>query len=799
MSGHLAIAALVTLSATRLLATIAGAGELPVNKWVQAGGGEVEQGPGADLVGCKLVWAAHAKRFVMAPQLHAEETGFRVFSSAAPGWARKTGAAPAGRLPDRSPSPRAYCYLPGLKKLLFLKEQWSYSRNKKPASGWLLDPADGKWEPLDDVVRMSDRSTDYNPVPCNDGMRLPIWGELVYDAHNREAVTVGGGGTWGRVGKQEEKVSVGDWIYDETSKRCRRLTADDSGKVTAARKWYPAQCGTWAFSESTKKWKAIEQPMREQPGGRILPGAAYDAGEKKIVLFGGDDLSRCLDDTWVYDCRTRTWKEVETDVRPRARAGHAMVYVPGAKAVLLAGGYTGGWHGLSDVWVYRAAQAKWERLGIDLPAKMCYASGDYVPEKKALYLACYAQRRFNRKVPVYALHLDLSSAPRSRPEKVETGSAYQSPAHYDYPMPLPGGWTKGKNAAGNPEDGRKELAALPANTWVKREPPIKAWKRAWGSYIYDARTHRGYAWGGGHCQNSSPDISEYDALTNRWRMMEDTANYSPVWKHRHAGGTPGVTFGGWTLLPSHARKSYGVDPLSDSVITYDGNIYSQKHHRFVGRLGAFPVRTGFSYQMAFVSTPHGLYAYATQDGKVGHLCRADVKKGVWEVVAKGGPAQHREFNHLCYDSRRDRLLYFRSGDKMKDRIWSFSFKTGAWQEEKPAGPAPAQMFGDSTYVPELDAVMMVFGQERKGPEKMYFYKPGERKWLVADYQGDRPSAANYRGMNLSPVYDPQLRLVVRMTCDAYQKHSRTEVLVMRLDAAKLKLRPLTAKARETPK
>jgi Galactose oxidase, central domain len=771
-------------------------GELPMNKWVLVGGGDIELARGyPDLVGCKMVWVAHLKCFVVAPQFALEESSYRLFSTAESKWVKKPGSAPKGRVPDRLTSPRAYCYLPGLKKVLFLKEQWSHSRNRKPASGWLMDPADGKWEPLDGIVRMGESSADFNAGPCGDGMRLPVWGQLIYDAHNQEAVVVGGGGVWGRVGKQQEPVVPGDWIYDEKAKRCRRLTGDDAGKVTAARKWYPAQCGTWVFPESEKKWKPIGQPMRGQPRGRILPGAAYDAGEQKIVLFGGDDLSRCLDDTWVYDCKTRTWKEVKPPVRPQARAGHAMVYVPEAKAIVLAGGYTGGWRELSDVWVYRTAQNKWERLGLDLPGKMCYASGAYVPEKKTLFLACYPQRRFNKKVPVYALRLGLASAPRVSPEKTRPQSAYHSPAHYDYPMPLPDEWLKGSNKPGDPGAGRKELAGLPANTWVKREPPVKAWKRAWGSYVYDVRTHRGYAWGGGHCQNSSPDIAEYDMLTNRWRMMADPANYAPVWRHRHAGGSPGVSFGGWTLLPSHARKSYGVDPSSDSVVSYDGNIYSTKHHRFVGRMGKFPTRWGgVSHQMAYVTTPHGLYAYATQNVKTGYLCKANVKKGAWEVVAKGGPVRHSEYNHLSYDSKRDQLLYFRSSSGPaqidKDMIWSFAFKTSTWREEKPAGASPARMLGDSTYVPELDAVLMIFGKTRKGQEKLYFYKPGERKWYVAACKGDRPSAANYTGRDLSPIYDPELKLVVRLTCDAHQKHSRTEVFVMRLDAKNLKLTPL---------
>ena len=39
-------------------------------------------------------------------------------------------------------------------------------------------------------------------------------------------------------------------------------------------------------------------------------GPGYDAGAKKIVLFGGDDLMKFVGDTSVYACTARTWSQV---------------------------------------------------------------------------------------------------------------------------------------------------------------------------------------------------------------------------------------------------------------------------------------------------------------------------------------------------------------------------------------------------------------------------------------------------------------------------------------------------------
>ena len=176
--------------------------------------------------------------------------------------------------------------------------------------------------------------------------------------------------------------------------------------------------------------------------------------------------------------------------------------------------------------------------------------------------------------------------------------------------------------------------------------------------------------------------------------------------HGMVGGPPGLSFGGWSLLPSHARKSYGVDPLSDSVVTFSGDVFSIKHRSVVTHIGKYPVRFGFSSQMAFCTAPHGLYSFSSP--RAGVLCRANVKAGKWEVIDKSGPKGHREHDFLAYDSKRDRLLYFKSKGA---GLHTFDFKSKKWARDKCAGKAPAAIKGDATYIPEMDAAMMVFAKK----------------------------------------------------------------------------------------
>jgi hypothetical protein len=759
------------------------AGEPPANIWTLLSDGAGQGcGPAPE-----LLWMADADTAMIGPFMSESRKANPAQSTLtfdAPVWTNRLGNTPAGWIADMWESPRDHVYLPGIKQVLYARPEWGYSP-KRPASGWLVDPADWSWKPLTNAFSMSDRSADFNPTAGRDGLRLPIWGAACYDALNKEGVFFGGGGVWGRVGREKEKVGPDDWIFDEAAKRVRRILPGETG-VTEARKWFPGHCGTWTFSEAEKQWKAIEQPLGGQPSGRILPAMAYDPDAKKILLFGGDDLARCLGDTWSYDCATRTWTRLEPKVAPTARAGHALVYVPGQKVFLLAGGYAGGWRPLKDVWVFDPARGEWQRLGLDLPAVVGGAGAAYDPKRKLVLLASVSGIGGAKATPVHLLRLDLATAPKAEPEKAEPLKDWHCKGSR-WTSDLPDEWLTGAGAPEKPEEVRARIKALPANTWKDMNPPKKARERTWGIYIYDPRSHKGYAWGGGHSGYPGAEITEYHLLINRWVGMRDPTNYNPFWLHGMVGGPPGISFGGWSLLPSHARKSYGIDPLSNSIITYSGDVYSMEHQRFVNHIGNFPVDwNGPSYQVAYVTTPHGLYGFAATYGSksAGWLCRADVAKGTWEVVSKDGPGGHYEYDFLVYDSKRDRALYIRYKG---GEVWAFDFKAKTWAKDEVAGKAPPIVMGDGAYIPEMDAAMMMYADEPKGAEKLFFYKCAERKWYTAPSAGDPFRGAN-SAKDYSPIYDPELGIVVRITQCGFA--DRVNVHVMRLDPATLKLTPV---------
>jgi hypothetical protein len=683
-------------------------------------------------------------------------------------------------------------------------------------AGWLFDPERTEWTPIERDVSFSDHPADFGAAPSQGQRanqwagpvhsRIPSCGALVYDAHNREAVLIGGGGPWGRVGKEKEQVRPGDWIYDEPVHRVRRLTSDEAGGVTKAREWFPGHCGTWLFSEQTLAWKPIDQPLGRQPCGRILPAATYDASLKKIVLFGGDDYTRCLDDTWVYDCATRTWTEVPPPVSPPARACAGMASVAGEEVVLLTGGYAAGWKGLCDTWVYDIAANTWTRLAAELPVPAPYCSADADPATGALIVyganadmvISGFSHGYSTHAVVSAMRLDVGSAPKATVPPPVRAPTYHCSAGILFSQPLPEDLLGAKNPGLDPKAGRKAVADLPANTWVLRTTPLAIRGRQWGSYAYDVLSHRLLAWGGGHFGYIGNDIDEYDVVANRWRSQTDPRALAPRWDHG-LGTYHTMSFQGWKLMGLHASRAYGVDAVSDSLLTLHGDVYSLKHHMVVGNIGLCPGGSILPSQLRefYVSTPHGLYAYGASKELGPALHRANVAKGRWDLVAQGGPPRYNEHNHACYDSMRDRIVYFHavrgkwSGALAPDDpavVWTFDFKTRTWAEEKPVGPEPVRPLGTATYIPEMDAAFMIYAPEQgERPETMYFYKIGERKWFTAAVQGDA-ALPNRTGRDSSPFYDPHLKLLVRATHGGLAE-GFIQILLLRLEPKTLALAP----------
>jgi N-acetylneuraminic acid mutarotase len=172
---------------------------------------------------------------------------------------------------------------------------------------WSLDVESGTW-------------TKLNTVGSPDG-RFNIG--MVYDSDNRKIVLFGG-------------FSANDRIGD-----------------------------TWIYDIAANTWTAVTPQV--SPPRRSDMGIAYNAGARKVVIFGGYGMGdRILDDTWAYDVEANTWTQMAPETHPIARYGGIMVYDSYTGKVLLFGGHMVGDAGdlgyENEVWAYEYESDSWERI-----------------------------------------------------------------------------------------------------------------------------------------------------------------------------------------------------------------------------------------------------------------------------------------------------------------------------------------------------------------------------------------------------------------------------------------------------
>jgi len=134
--------------------------------------------------------------------------------------------------------------------------------------------------------------------------------------------------------------------YDATNRKVMLFGGSDTNGTALGDTW------TWDGSTWTKQSPAISPPPRS---GAMM---AYDAANGTIVLFGGETPSQNIygvayyNDTWVWDGAKLTWtKKLTGNSTPSMRSGGGMAYDAARGQVVLFGGSEIEIH-FADTWVW---------------------------------------------------------------------------------------------------------------------------------------------------------------------------------------------------------------------------------------------------------------------------------------------------------------------------------------------------------------------------------------------------------------------------------------------------------------
>lgn len=555
--------------------------------------------------------------------------------------------------------------------------------------------------------------------------------------------------------------------------------------------------GTWTYSPADNKWEQVK--AERQPPARANSRLAYDPVAKKVVLFGGDQLSQLVADTWVFDTATGTWEEKKPAVSPSPRGGHALLWLPKAKKLLLLGGYTytstveyvaSLYRPLPlEAWTFDTATAKWDLVlrwekPLDAPVgpSNVFLSAA-VDDTDTVLLLDKDNRAWTCKVDFSFPHVDRNGQFGVKPGAVVKRTGSHDPAWYTEGVPK-----------GDPAKVEAELKELPVNRWVIRPTPKRPLMNMdWGSAVFDAGRDKIVRFSGGHSAYSGTAPVVYDVKTDRYSLP-----FAPEYPLEYVYSNDQVrgewSFAGNPWMTGHTYKSTGYDPKLKGFV-FAPHEFTYLFDPDAGKWSRLPARNPYRqsfYVTTVCATPDGAVVWgdSRDTGKEG-LWRMGAETKAWKALPlKGGlPAKSADLHGMAHDTKRDRLLLFSGIGPDRGNVAAYDFKTGTAKWLEPTGAKAAVVpCRETVYLPDADLVLI--GARVKGEAggwRWLAYDCAANAWVSLDLPGDDPVGTPPRAgafnNSMGLMYDPARKLVW-----AVGQHSHVHAL--RFDPKALKPEPL---------
>jgi hypothetical protein len=143
-----------------------------------------------------------------------------------------------------------------------------------------------------------------------------------------------------------------DAIYDALGHRMIVWAGQDEGRFFN---------DVWALDLQSAAWRELQAPAR--PQARYGSASIFDPLERRLVTFAGfTDLSRRFQDTQALDLDTETWEELTPPgEKPEVRCLLTAAYDAAERRMLVYGGQRNG--PLADLWAFDLGARSWTRLG----------------------------------------------------------------------------------------------------------------------------------------------------------------------------------------------------------------------------------------------------------------------------------------------------------------------------------------------------------------------------------------------------------------------------------------------------
>lgn len=510
-----------------------------------------------------------------------------------------------------------------------------------------------------------------------------------------------------------------------------KLSADEKPSVSAdlARRWFQA-------AEKLDRAAAILAP---EPGPRALSPLVYDPGSKLFVLFGGDHLDYLTSDVWVFDPKTLAWEVRHPAKAPRPRANHTWGVIEPGK-LRLSGGYT-------------------------YTSNTDYMGGQYIDLADGDFIYDVAANTWSGEGPL-----------------VDAGArTYRSgPFHPDF-------YLQGERP--DAAAFQKQLAELPANTWVATNPPhLPELNRDWGSAVLAPECDLMLRWSGGHSAHGGTDVLHYHLNSNRWELTAPV-EFPLGQLYSNTSYPEGVSFNRRAWITGHTYQNYGYDERQHAMFftgqTRQSFPYSPWRGNWVAD-EATEKPDGMNYNSCFYTLTltnigDGSLVCWTNEGRLFH------NPPNWEEMELSGeklPGSIVDNSTLTYDSKRDKLYFFRKqyGDKetYDGVVYALDLKSKTVSKLTPEGADAAHQIPYLCQI-RYDAAsdLLLCGctlpPDENGFRRTPAYDPAANRWVSLKITGDDPSGERGRNVSLGMMYDAQRKLF-------WAVDTKSRVFVLRLDA-----------------
>lgn len=573
-------------------------------------------------------------------------------------------------------------------------------------------------------------------------------------------------GAAGKAGEYEKR-QLG-WAAEDLKLAVERL-----GKAEALLKSSVTPEGIAAVEDA---WEALDdvcEDLAAAPPKRAYCRPAVDEKRGKILVFGGNRMDRLAADTWVYDCKTRTWEQRRPKLSPAPRYGHGLVWLPKSGKFLLVDGA-----GRAETWCYDLDADAWSLLddgGVKRDSLTSNASTwGWQPEVSVAGpgdLVITISNRNESKVPRYstwAARIDVAKVDAEGTQK--KGVPFRTESFDGGPAADPRWYEKN---AGTVETVAQSawIEQLPANAWVTRDR--KGQKnnpndnRAWGTTIYDPEQDQLLQWGGGHVAYVGNSVLHYSLRSNQFYIGHRT-EHALMYAAGQGGMKIAASYRNRAFMTGHSYHSYGYDRVSGKVLvcgqtmaeeTVKASLYFC-YDPVAAEWLPTPIPTPFQAHYGIdrlYPTAGGLVAWAG-----GEFWRPDVAGLTWAKLPRSGvklPGGGHEAHGMVHDTKRDRLLLFSHASK--GDVAAYDLKTGETTALSPEGKGTSKgiMCRELVYLPEWDAVLVASRvPDADGKMRWPLYDCAKNAWQAVLLGGAEVTGKDYN-VSLGLVYDSKRKLV----------------------------------------